>query len=281
MTGVAAGGASLVLALLLTSSSPELFERTGAEDRTSEAFIFVWALIALPTAGLLHTPLALVRRQRISAGWTLIAGYWLYVALMAALARQAQGFFPPDDAPGKNGGLFGAAILLVISTPLFAVGSGAVFRGERNATTPSVREHVTAVTILCCTLTGLVAGLTFGYNFALPRNGFPAMFLPGGALWGLLAGAALGMRAGALLTSSADGRRRMTDDAKSFARTSTAVLGCCLGVSQLGWVLPTWAVVVVGVPAPFVLFVMAARDEERLGRWVQLRRIELPREALH
>jgi hypothetical protein len=143
-------------------------------------------------AGLLHTPQALVRRARISAGWTLIAGYWLYVVLMAALAWQVQGFFPTEDAPGKNGGLFGAAILLVIGTPLFAVGSGAVFREEPDTTTPRLREHIAAVTILCCTLTGLVAGLTFGYNFALPRNGFAAMFLPGGALWGLLAGAALG-----------------------------------------------------------------------------------------
>ncbi len=280
VAGVAAAGASLVLALLLTSWSPELFGRARAEDPASEAFIFVWALIALPVVSLLHTPQALVRRARISAGWTLIAGYWLYIALMAALASQVQGFFPAHDAPGKNGGLFGAAILLVIGTPLFAVGSGAVFRRDRDTTTPGLREHITAVTILCCTLTGLVAGLTFGHNFTFPRNGFPAMFLPGGALWGLLAGAALGMRAGALLTSSANNRRRMTDDAKSFARTSTALLACCLCVSQLGWFLPTWAMVAVGVPAPFVLFVVAARDEERLGRWVQLRQIELPRGAL-
>ncbi|MFD5229933.1 hypothetical protein ACFWJ5_15635 [Streptomyces qaidamensis] len=109
VAGGAAGGASLVLALLLTSS-PELFGRARAEDPTSEAFIFVWALIALPVAGLLHTPQALVRRARISAGWALIAGYWLYIALMAALAWQVQGFFPAHDAPGKNGGLFGAAI---------------------------------------------------------------------------------------------------------------------------------------------------------------------------
>ncbi|MFF9027350.1 hypothetical protein [Streptomyces iakyrus] len=281
VAGVATAGASLVLALLLTSWSPELFGRARAEDPASEAFIFVWALIALPVAGLLHTPQALVRRARISAGWTLIAGYWLYIALMAALASQVQGFFPAHDAPGKNGGLFGAAILMVIGTPLFAVGSGAVFRRDRDTTTPGLREHITAVTILCCTLTGLVAGLTFGHNFTFPRNGFPAMFLPGGALWGLLAGAALGMRAGALLTSSANNRRRMTDDAKSFARTSTALLACCLCVSQLGWFLPTWAMVAVGVPAPFVLFMVAARDEERLGRWVQLRQIELPGGALY
>ncbi|WP_031105217.1 hypothetical protein [Streptomyces sp. NRRL S-146] len=247
--GVAAGGGSLALALLLTSSSPEVLDWSGAEDRTSEAFIFIWALIALPAAGLLHTPQARVRRARISAGWVLIAGYWLYVALMAALAWQVQGFFPAHDAPGKKGGLFGAAILLVIGTPLFIAGSGVVFRVEREASTTRLREHITAVTILCCTLTGLVAGLTFGYNFAIPHNGFPAMSQPGGALWGLLAGAALGMRVGALLTSSADSRRRMTDDAKSFARTSTAMLGWCLCVSQLGWLLPTWAMVAVGVPA--------------------------------
>ncbi|MFF5368940.1 hypothetical protein [Streptomyces sp. NPDC013187] len=107
------------------------------------------------------------------------------------------------------------------------------------------------------------------------------MSLPGGALWCLLAGAALGMRAGALLTGSANSRRTMTGDAKSFARASTAMLGCCLCVSQLGWFLPTWAMVAVGVPAPFVLFVVAARFEGRLGRWVQLRQIELPRRALY
>lgn len=282
--GTTAGVASLVLALLLPTP-PELLDGIRAEDRASEAFVFAWALLALPVAGLLHTPLALARRARIGTGWALIAAYWLYVVLMAALAWQVQGLFPAHDAPGKNGGLFGAAILLVIGTPVFAVGSGAVFREDGNgedgngATTP-LRDHVTAVTILCCTLTGLVAGLTSGYHFALPRNGYPAMFLPGGALWGLLAGASLGMLIGSRLTRYADSSRRMIDDAKTFARTSTAMLACCLCVSQLGWFLPTWAVVLVGIPAPFALFVVAGRDERRLGRWVQLRQIELPKGAL-
>lgn len=109
-TGITAGVASLALALLLTSSperfgfstSPEPFERVRAEDPASEAFIFAWALIALPVAGLLHTPLALARRARIGAGWALIAGYWLYVALMAAVAWQVRDFFPAADAPGKR-----------------------------------------------------------------------------------------------------------------------------------------------------------------------------------
>jgi sugar phosphate permease len=79
--GTTAGAASLVLTLLLTatperlglSTVPELFERVRAEDRASDAFIFAWALITIPVAGLLHTPLALARRARIGAGWALIA----------------------------------------------------------------------------------------------------------------------------------------------------------------------------------------------------------------
>jgi hypothetical protein len=282
-TGITAGVVSLALALLLTSSA-ELFERVRAEDRTSDAFIFAWALITLPVAGLLHIPAALARRARIGAGWALIAGYWLYVVLMAALAWQVRDFFPAPDAPGKNGGLFGAAILMVIGTPLFVVGSGAVFRKPRSdndsTLAAQIREQLTAVTVLCCTFLGAVTGLTSGYHFTFPRDGFPAMFLPGGLLWGLLAGAALGIRAGALLTNSADSRRRMNDDARSFARTAAAMLTCCLCVSQLGWLLPTWAVALIGLPTPFALFVLAGRYTW-LGRWVQYRQIELPKGALH
>ncbi|WDV53710.1 hypothetical protein PV963_26805 [Streptomyces coeruleorubidus] len=289
--GVTAAVAALVMALLLTSSperfglppSPELFERVRAEDRASEAFIFVWALIAIPVAGLLHTPLALARRARIGAGWALIAAYWLYVVVTAGVAWNVQGFFPATDAPGKTGGWFGAAIMMVIGPPLFVVASGGVFRQVRNGdSTPAaqIRDQLAAVTVLCCTFIGAVTGLTVGFTFDFPQDGFPAMFLPGGLLWGALAGAALGMRSGALITNSADSRRRMTDDAKSFARTAAAMLTCCLCVSQLGWLLPEWAVALVGLPAPYVLFVVAGRCE-RLGRWVELRQIEVPKEAMY
>jgi hypothetical protein len=290
-TGITAGVVSLALALLLTSSperfglssSLELFERFRAEDRASDAFIFAWALVALPVAGLLHTPQALARRARVGAGWALIAGYWLYVVLMAALAWQVRDFFPAQDAPGKNGGLFGGAILMVIGTPLFVVGSGGVFREVRacgSTLAAQLRDQLAAVTLLCCAFVGATTGLTLGLDFDLPRDGYPAMFLPGGILWGALAGAALGLRTGALITSSADSRRRMTDDAQSFARTAAAVLACCLCVSQLGWLLPAWAVALVGLPAPFVLFVVAGRCE-RLGRWVEYRQIEVPKGALY
>ena len=63
-TGVMAGVVSLALALLLTSF-PEVSERFRAEDHASDAFIFAWTLVALPVAGVLHTPLALARRARI------------------------------------------------------------------------------------------------------------------------------------------------------------------------------------------------------------------------
>jgi hypothetical protein len=286
-TGIAAAVVALVLALALTSSperfglstTPEIFLSIRAEGRSSEAFVFVWALIALPVAGLLHTPSALVRRARIGTGWTLVAGYWLCVALMAAVARELAGFFPATDAPGKQGGLFGAAILLVLSSPLFVVGAGGVFREGRERGTP-VRDQLTAFTILSSTFLGLVAGLTTGYNFSFPRTGFPAVFLPGGALWGLMAGAALGMGIGALLTASTDRRRALGDDAKSFARTATALLALCLSLSQLGWLLPGWAVALIAVPAPFVLFATAGRYAW-LERWVQYRQIELPKGVLY
>ncbi|MFF5522742.1 hypothetical protein [Streptomyces coeruleorubidus] len=293
--GTTAGAASLVLALLLTAAPerlglsivPELFERVRAEDRASDAFIFAWALIAIPVAGILHTPLALARRARIGAGWALIASYWLYVVLMAAVAWQVRDFFPAADAPGKNGGLFGGAILMVIGTPLFVVGSGGVFREVREVRSDNdsplstqIRDQLIAVTVLCCTFLGAVTGLISGFNFSFPHDGFPAMFLPGGLLWGALTGAALGMRAGALITNSPDSCHRMTDDAKSFACTAAAMLTCCLCVSQLGWLLPVWAVAVIGLGAPCVLFVVAGRYE-RLGRWVQLRQIEVPKEAMY
>ncbi|MFI6371584.1 hypothetical protein [Streptomyces sp. NPDC050546] len=295
--GTTAAVASLLLVLLLPAP-PKLLDAIRAENRASDAFIFAWALIALPMAGLFHTPLALARRARIGTGWALIAGYWLYVVLMAVLAWQVQGYFPASDAPGKNGGLFGATILLVIGVPLFVVGSGGVFRETRGdgretrgdgretqgdgegTLSAQVRDQLTAVTVLCCTFIGLVAGLAGGYAFDFPRDGFPAAFLPGGALWGLLAGAAVGNLLGALLPRPADSRRTMTDHARSFARTSASLLACCLCLSQLGWFLPAWAVALVGLPAPFVLFVLAGRDE-RLGRWVEYRQIEVPKSALY
>jgi hypothetical protein len=58
------------------------------------------------------------------------------------------------------------------------------------------------------------------------------------------------------------------------------MLTCCLCVSQLGWLLPKWAVALVGLPAPFVLFVVAGRYE-RLERWVEYRQIEVPKEAMY
>lgn len=173
---------------------------------------------------------------------------------------------------------------MVIGTPLFVVGSGGVFREVRrdNDSTLSlqIRDQLTAVTVLCCTFIGAVTGLTSGFNFSFPHDGFPAMFLPGGILWGLLAGAALGMRSGALITKSADSRRRMTDDAKSFARTAAAMLTCCLCVSQLGWLLPVWAVALVGLPAPFALLALSTRHEG-LGQWLEWRQIEVRKEALY
>ncbi len=285
VTGVVAGLISLTLTVLLAVSRPELLEwaRAKAEDRgrTDEAFIFVWALIALPLAGLLQTPVARRRGARIGAGWALIAGYWLLVLLLAPVAWQAEGLFPPTDGPGKSGGVFGAAVGLVIGTPVYAVVSGAVFRTVRPGETLSeqVRSHVAGVAVLTGVMTGAVVGLACGLGFRFPAAGAPALVLPGGILWGMHAGAALGcLAAGRLQPSSPAPRRTTTEPALAFARTGAALLACCLCVSQLGWALPMWAVVVVGVPAPYLLFVCAARWEW-LGRWVTFRVVEVPKGA--
>ncbi|PPS87906.1 hypothetical protein [Streptomyces sp. MH60] len=282
--GVTAGLLALALTVLLAVSRPELVEwaRAKAEerDRTGEASLFAWALIALPVAGLLQTLVARRRGARIGAGWALLAGYWLLVLLLAPVAWWAEGLFPSTDGPGRSGGIFGAAIVLVIGTPVYAVVSGAVFRTVRPEETlgEQVRGHAAGVVVLTSVLAGAVVGLACGLGFRFPAAGAPALVLPGGILWGLHAGAALGCSVAARLQPAPAPRRTTTSTALAFARTGAALLVCCLCVSQLGWVLPGWAVAVVGVPAPFLLFACAVRWEW-LGRWVSLRTVELPRRA--
>ncbi|MFI5687691.1 hypothetical protein [Streptomyces sp. NPDC051636] len=137
----------------------------------------------------------------------------------------------------KSGGLFGAAILLLLGVPTFLVASGAVFREvrpERGRTlSAQVRDQLTAATILTSSLLGVFAGLLCGLAFAYPRAGFPAMFLPGGLIWGLFAGAAQGTLAGAALQPFPDSRRSMTRVAAGLARTSTAVVVWCACVAQV------------------------------------------------
>ncbi|WP_432099501.1 hypothetical protein [Streptomyces sp. WAC 04229] len=283
--GVTAGAGALVLTVLLalTPEAVGLFEwaRTKAEerDRAGEALLFTWALIALPVAGLLQTPVARLRGARIGAGWALLAGYWLFVLLLAPVAWQVEGLFPATGGPGRSGGLFGAAIGVVIGTVVYAVVSGSVFRevGAGQTLPAQVRDHLAAVVVLTAVCTGAVVGLVLGRNFPFPSTGAPAMFLPGGILWGLHAGAAAGLLTAARLRPYPD--QRLAATAADFARTGTALLVCCLCVSQLGWFLPRWVVAVVGVPAPFLLFVVAGRSEW-VGRWVRFRTVELPKGAL-
>lgn len=283
--GVIAGVVSLVLTVLL-AMAPEavgMFEwaraKAGERDRGGEALIFTWALIALPVAGLLQTPVARMRGARIGSGWVLLAGYWLLVLLLAPVAWQVEGLFPATDGPGRSGGLFGAAIALVIGTVVYAVISGSVFREVRAGETlpAQVRDHLAAVVVVTTVCAGAVVGLVLGRGFPFPRAGAPAMFLPGGVLWGLHAGAAAGLLAAARLRPYPD--QRLTTTAADFARTGTALLVCCLCVSQLGWVLPTWVVAVVGVPAPLLLFVVAGRSKW-VGWWVRFQTVELPKGAL-
>ncbi|MGW4924680.1 hypothetical protein [Streptomyces parvulus] len=286
--GATAGVVSLVLTALLAVNpeavGPFEWARARAEerDRAGEALVITWALIALPVSGLLQTPVARLRGARIGAGWALAAGYWLFVLLLAPVAWQAEGLFPESGGPGRSGGLFGALLGLLIGTVVYAVGSGAVFREVGSGETPAarVRDHLAGVVILTAVCTGAVVGLVCGYNFAFPKAGAPAMFLPGGILWGLHAGAAAGLVVAARLRPASDGHRTTTANAAAtFARTGTALLICCVCVAQLGWFLPEWLVAVVGLPAPFVLFVAAGRSAW-LGRWVRFQTVELPRGAL-
>ncbi|MFC9058021.1 hypothetical protein ACFTXB_08190 [Streptomyces sp. NPDC057074] len=223
--------------------------------------------------------MARLRGARVGACCALLAGYWLFVLLLAPAVWQVEGLFPATDGPGRSGGLFGRAIGLVIGTVAYAVVSGSVFRERGAGETPpaQVREHLAAVVVLTAVCTGAVVGLVLGRNFPFPRTGAPAMFLPGGVLWGLHAGAASGLLAAARLRPRPS--HRLTATAADFARTGTALLVCCLCVSQSGWFLPGWVVAVVGVPAPFLLFLAAGRSE-RVGRWVRFQTVELPKGAL-
>ncbi|GAA3496077.1 hypothetical protein GCM10019016_031780 [Streptomyces prasinosporus] len=286
--GTAAGVASLALALALTlapesfglPSSPALYEEVRAEDRGLEGVVVAWALLAVPVGGLLQTPVARWRGARIGAGWALLAGYWLYVLLVAVAAWQVQGLFPSHDGPGKSGGLFGALTALALATPVCAACSGAVFRpvpGEHGDTLGGqIRGHLATVALLSWSFNGVFVSVLIGRNFAFPRAGSFAMFLPGGLLWGFHAGAALGVLIGARLQRAPEARAATTDVAASLARTATALLLCCLCVAQLGWFLPAWVVALGGFPALIALFTLGPRSK-RLGRWVEFRTLEPPK----
>ncbi|MFD7765382.1 hypothetical protein [Streptomyces sp. NPDC059787] len=286
--GTAAGVVSLTLALTLTlapaslglPSSPALYEKVRAQDRAAEGVLVAWALLAVPVGGLLQTPVARLRGARIAAGWVLLAGYWLYVLLVAVAVWQVQGLFPPPDGPGKSGGILGALTALALATPVCAACSGAVFRpvpGENGDTLGGqIRGHLATVALLSWAFNGVFVGALIGRNFSFPRAGSFAMFVPGGVLWGFHAGAALGMLIGARLQRAPEARAGTTRIAASLARTATALLLCCLCVAQLGWVLPAWMVALSGIPAIIALSVLASRNE-RLDRWVEFRTLELPK----
>ncbi|MFC8031387.1 hypothetical protein ACFT1B_08890 [Streptomyces griseoincarnatus] len=286
--GTVAGVASLALALALTltpvslglPSSPALYEKVRAEDRGGEGVIVAWALLAVPIGGLLQTPVARLRGARITAGWTLLAGYWLYVLLVAVTAWQVQGLFPPADGPGKSGGLFGALTALALATPVGAACSGAVFRpvpGEHGDTLGGqIRGHLATVALFTWSFNGVFVSMLIGKSFAFPRSGSFPMFFPGGLLWGFHAGAALGMLIGARLQRTPEARAATTAVAVSLTRTAAALLLCCLGVAQLGWILPAWAVALSAFPALIALLTLGSRNK-RLGRWVEFHTLELPK----
>ncbi|MEV8594989.1 hypothetical protein [Streptomyces sp. NPDC052012] len=288
--GTAAGVVSLALTLALAltpesfglPASPALYEKVRAEGRGAEGVLALWAVLAVPIGGLLQTPVALLRGARIRAGWVLLAGYWLYVLLVTVAIWQVQDLFPSHGGPGKSGGLLGALAGLALATPVGAACSGAVFRpvpGEHGDTlSAQIRGHLATVALLTWSFNGAFVGMLIGLNFHFPRTGAAAMFFPGGLLWGFHAGAALGMLITARLQRTPDARAATTAFAASLARTATALLLCCLCVTQLGWILPTWTMALLGLGAPLALFALAGRSE-RLGRWVEFRTLELPKDG--
>ncbi|MET9733893.1 hypothetical protein ABZZ79_25535 [Streptomyces sp. NPDC006458] len=288
--GVGAGALSLALTVLLTvtpesfglSASPALFERVQEEGRGSEAFVVAWALLAIAVGAVLQTPVARVRGARIGAGWCLAGGYAAFVLLLAPAVWLMRDAFPAHDASGKSGGLFSAVIALAVATPVYSVLSGAAFRapaGRDGIPVPTqIRHHLSAVVMLTGGFTGVLAGVLCALLFAFPSAGAPAMLLPGGFIWGMFAGVALGGVLSVRLQPTADDRRAWAATSADYARTAAAVLACCLCAAQLGWFLPTWAVALVGLPAPFALMFLTPRDE-RLARWTAFRTVELPKGA--
>ncbi|GHB56060.1 hypothetical protein GCM10010377_54010 [Streptomyces viridiviolaceus] len=282
------GSLALTIALVTSperfglSSSSALFERVRETGRGGEAFIVTWFLVAMPLSGLLQTPVAWLRRLRIRAGWVLLASQWLITVLLAAAAWSVEGLFPAADSPGKSDGLFGAALLVVLGTPLFAVCSGSVFPRESGADGLTVAERIRAqlagTAVLVCGFGGACAGLLCGMSFGFPAAGAPAMFLPGGLLWGFCAGITLGTLISAALQRAPESRHATLTVAASFARLATALLAACLCTAQLGWFLPTGIMVPVGLVVPYLLLWLAGRYE-RLGHWVEWRTVEVPKGA--
>jgi hypothetical protein len=275
--------ASLVLAVMLAAApewfglpdSPELFEKVQDAGRGSEAVIFLWALIAIPLGGLLQTPVAVVRRARIGAGWALVTGYWLYVALLTVPAWLAEDLFPGPGAPGKSGGMFGAVVMLALAIPVAAVCWGTVFRPAPDVS-GQLRKHLAAMAVLSFSFNGVFTSLMIGAAFRFPREGSFAMILPGGFMWGFLAGAAVGTWLGSALQTSPETRRTMITDAAGMARTAATILVCCLCVAQLGWFLPGGLVTLLGFAAPLVLWAQSDRHE-RLGRWMPFETLDVPK----
>ncbi|MGP3951653.1 hypothetical protein [Streptomyces sp. 7N604] len=287
--GAVAGVAGLVLVTLVATvpegfglgSSPALFEAISDQDRALEAIIVGWYLLTVPIAGLLQTPVARYRRARIGTGWALIAAYWAVGLLVAVGAWYAEGAFPAHGGSGKSGGLFGAALALILGVPATYACSGAVFlrpraprqaegagpgaglgAGPRPGLGELVRGQLTMVALGVFGFCGVFGGMVSA-ALTIPREGALAMFWPGAA-WGGALGAALALalcgvaeRGGG--EARAERRRALLGNAARLARIGGLIFAVALGIAQLGWFLPPLAIGLGAIPAVVATLVLLAK----------------------
>ncbi|MEU6079258.1 hypothetical protein [Streptomyces sp. NPDC047108] len=251
-------------------ASPAIFEAVSDRGRALEGIILGWYLITLPLAGLLQTAVARYRRARIGTGWALLVLYWAIGLLVAVAAWYVADAFPAHGGRGKSGGLFGAALTLVLGVPAVYACSGAVFvrpQAEGRDTAEPLRDQITMVALGVLGMAGLFGGMISAV-LTVPKNGAYAMFWPG-AGWGAALGASFALAlcgAAEVKPSRRDQRRDLLLNAARLARLSALIFAVALSAAQLGWFLPPAPVGLVSVPIVVAVLVQLSR-RTRLSGW--------------
>ncbi|MEV6313635.1 hypothetical protein [Streptomyces sp. NPDC051776] len=268
----------LVLTILAANSpesfglgaSPALFEAVSDRGRALEGIIIGWYLITVPLAGLLQTAVALYRRARIGTGWTLLVLYWAIGLLVAVAAWYVADAFPAHGGRGRSGGLFGAALTLVLGVPAVYACSGAVFvrrQAEGGEAAGLIRGQIGRVALGVLGMAGLFGGM-ISATLAVPKQGAYAMFWPG-AGWGGALGASFALAlcgAAEVDPSRREQRRELLLNAARWARLSALIFAVALSVAQLGWFLPAALVGLASVPAVVAALIVLSR-RTRLRGW--------------
>ncbi|MGI5466167.1 hypothetical protein [Streptomyces sp. CA-132043] len=241
--GILAGTGALGLAIAAFIAADDsrtgalpLFTRLVGEQRAVESFIPAWYLIAVPLAGLLHSPVAILRRARLAPGWALLAGYWLWGVAMTLLARVSADLFPAAGAPGKSGGMLGATLFVsLLMLAGHAIG-GMVFVSTGPEDLP-LREHLRRWLLEVAPWSLAGAGVLAAYPLtALAPPQAERLAQLSGFVWGLLLGLAMGFLARAAAQwgpSRAAARAGNVRTATRLGLASAGIAVLVLGLSNV------------------------------------------------